>query len=263
VDLGLTGKVFLVTGGTSGLGLATARVLVAEGARVVVASRDGARVAAAVADLCGAGAAGGGAAAGVTVDLTDPRAPATLIAAARAEFGALDGAFVSHGGPPAGLALELSDADLDTALALAAAGPIRLLRELGLALPDGGSVVVLTSVSSIEPIPGLASSNATRTAVWGYAKTLADEVAPRGVRVNVLLPGRFGTDRLDELHASIADREGRPVDEVRAEIAAAIPMQRIGEPEELGRVAAFLLSPAASYVTGSAWRVDGGAVRGL
>lgn len=256
MDLGLTDRAFLVTGGTSGLGLATARRLVAEGANVVVASRSQDRVEAAAEEL-------GDRARGVAADLTDADAPDRLIAAVTDAFGRIDGAFISHGGPPGGDALDLDDETLEASLQLAAAGPIRLLRELGRRLEEGGSVVVLTSTSSVEPIGGLASSNATRTAVWGYAKTLADEVGPRGIRINVLLPGRFGTDRLDELHERVAEEQGRSFDEVRESTERGIPLRRIGDPDELGRVATFLLSPMASYVTGSAWRVDGGAVRGL
>ncbi len=257
MDLGLDGRVIIATGATSGLGRATAAALTAEGARLVVCSRDPDRVAATVAEL------GADRAVGVVADLVDDDTPARLVAAAHDAFGRLDGLFVSHGGPPAGPAAELSDDDLDRALALAARAPIRVVRDVTAELGEGGAVLVLTSTSSVEPIAGLASSNLTRTSVWGYCRTLADEVAPRGVRVNLVLPGRFATDRLAELHASVADRTGRTPDEVRDAAAAAIPLRRIGDPAELGRVAAFLLSPAASYVTGCAWRVDGGAVTGL
>lgn len=256
MDLGLTDRTFLVTGGTRGLGYAVAAALVAEGANVVVASRSSAHVDDAVAAL-------GGRAAGVVADLTDADAPATLMAAARDRFGRLDGAFVSHGGPPAGPASELDDDDLRRALELATIAPIRFVRELAAELPSGGAIVVLTSSSSLQPIDGLASSNVARPAVWGYVKSLADELAPRGIRCNVVIPGRFATERVDELDARAAAGSDRTPEEIRRAHEQGIPLRRLGEPDELGRVAAFLLSEAASYVTGSAWRVDGGAVRGL
>ncbi len=256
MDLGLSDRVFVITGATSGLGRATATALVAEGARVVVSSRDPAAVDETVAAL-------GEAATGLVVDITDDDAAARLIVAARADFGRLDGAFISHGGPPAGPASTLDDAALDRAIAVAARGPIRLIRDLAAELDPGGSIVVLTSMSSVQPIPGLASSNATRPAVWAFAKTIADEVGPRGIRVNCLLPGRYATDRLAELGRAVADASGTTPEAVRAGWEADIPLRRLGDPAELARVATFLLSDAASYVTGTAWAADGGALRGL
>lgn len=256
MDLGLDGRAVVVTGGTRGLGLAAARALVAEGARVLVSSRDPERVDAAVESL-------GSSAAGLAADLTDPATPQRLVDACRDTHGRLDGAFVSHGGPPAGPAADLRNEDLSTALSLAAAGPIRFVRDVAAALDRGGAICVLTSSSSVQPIPGLATSNIARPAVWGYVKTLADEVAPRGVRVNIVLPGRFATDRVDELDRAAAEREGVDPAEIRSRAEQAIPLRRLGDPAELGRVAAFLLSDAASYVTGSAWAVDGGAIDAL
>ena len=256
MDLGLDGRHVVVTGASSGLGFATAHVLVAEGARVTLVARDEERTEAAAARL-------GPAAAPLVVDLTDDDAPDAVLAGARAAHGEPDALFVSHGGPPAGPATDLDDEALETAWRVSALAPIRLARTFGAVLPDGGAIVVLTSMSSVQPIPGLASSNVMRPATWGYCKTLADELGPRGVRVNVLMPGRYATDRLAQLEQTVAERDGRTAADVRAASEASLPLRRVGEPEELGRVAAFLLSPAASYVTGAAWAADGGAVRGL
>nr|WP_274387915.1 SDR family oxidoreductase [Salsipaludibacter albus] len=249
-------RVYVTTGSTSGLGRAVATALVAEGARVVVSSRTAADVASVAQEL-------GDGAVGVTADITDPATPRRLADAAEEAFGRLDGAFVSHGGPPASSALGLDVEGLADGLDVATVGPIRLLHHLAGRVGSGASLVVLTSTSSVEPIAGIAASNVARPGVWAYAKSLADEVGPDGIRVNALLPGRFATDRLAELVETRAREEGRSVDEQWAAQAESIPLRRIGDPAELAAVAVFLLSPMSGYVTGTAVRVDGGAVRGL
>lgn len=157
--------------------------------------------------------------------------------------------------------MDLDVDDLEAGLAVATVGPIRLLHHLATSVEAPASIVVLTSTSSVEPIAGIAGSNVARPGVWGYAKMLADEVGPRGIRVNALVPGRFGTERLTELVERRAAEAGHGVDHESEAQAAGIPLRRIGDPAELAAIATVLLSPVASYVTGSAVRVDGGAVR--
>ncbi|MCW2499701.1 MAG: family oxidoreductase [Frankiales bacterium] len=247
MDLGLTGKTFLVTGGSRGLGLAGARVLVAEGAQVVLSARSADGVAAAAAELgC----------TGVVADLADPEAADRLVAQTVATYGGIDGALVSVGGPPAGPALSLTDAQWTDAFASVFLGAVRVCRAVVPALPAGGGALALVLSTSVKmPIAGLAASNGLRPGLAMFAKTMADELGPQGVRVNGLLPGRIDTDRVRELDG--------PDPAVRERIAAAIPLRRYADAAEFGRVAAFVLSPAASYLTGAMVPVDGGAIRAL
>ena len=252
MDLGLRDKVFVVTGGSQGLGLATAEALAAEGARVLLSARDEPALQRAAAGL------GAGQAAWAAADNADPGAPQRLVAAARQEFGRLDGALISVGGPPGGAAMAMDDDAWRAAFESVFLGAVRLSRVLGAELPEGGALAFVLSSSVRVPIPELALSNGLRPGLAGWAKTLADELGPRGVRVVGLLPGKMATGRVRELDA----RQGDP-DEVRAAASRDIPLRRYGEPAEFGRVAAFLLSPAASYVTGVMIAVDGGALRAL
>lgn len=247
MDLQLADKTYLVTGGTRGLGLATARALVDEGANVVVASRTQATVDAVAHELgC----------TGIVADLADPEAPVRLVAATVAAYGRIDGALVSVGGPPAGAALGLTDAQWQGAFDSVFLGALRICRAVVDALPpEGGSLALVLSTSVKTPIGGLAASNGLRPGLAMLAKTMADELGPRGIRVNGLLPGRVDTDRTRELDGDDpAVREGNE---------ASIPLRRYGRPEEFGRVAAFLLSPAASFLSGTMVPVDGGAMRSL
>jgi 3-oxoacyl-[acyl-carrier protein] reductase len=252
MDLGLRDRVYVVTGGSRGLGLATAQALVADGARVVLAARDAAGVAAAAAGL------GAGNAAGLATDLADPAAPGQLVAAARDTFGRLDGALISVGGPPGGTVMGTSDDAWRAAFESVFLGAVRLARTLGNELGESGSIAFVLSTSVRSPIESLAISNGLRPGLAGVAKSLADELGPRGIRVNGLLPGRIATGRVRGLDA----RRGDP-EEVRAALSQGIPLRRYGAPEEFGRVAAFVLSPAASYLSGAMIPVEGGALRAL
>ena len=251
MDLDLKDRVYIVTGGARGLGRATADALVADGARVVLSGRSAESLAAAKADL-------GEAAVTVEADNGDPATPARLIAAARDAFGRLDGALISVGGPPTGTVSSTPDADWETAFGSVFLGAVRIAREVCAALEPGGSVAFVLSSSVRAPIPGLAISNGLRPGLAMVAKTLADEQGPRGVRVNGLLPGRVGTERVAELDESTGDAEA-----AKAKAIATIPLGRYGEPEEFGRAAAFLLSPASSFVSGVMLPVDGGMLRAV
>jgi 3-oxoacyl-[acyl-carrier protein] reductase len=253
VDLGLAGRVYLVTGGTSGLGRATAEALVADGAKVVVSSRDEEKVDRTVSAL-------GDAAIGVAIDNADPNAPETLAGRAVEKFGRIDGALVSVGGPPPGTATGVTDEQWRRAFESVFLGSVRLTRHLAPLLstatgrPDGGAIAFVLSSSAKTPIPALSISNGLRSGLAMLVKDFADELGPQGTRVLGLLPGRILTPRVLELDE---DPDARKRSE------EAIPLRRYGSPEEFGRVAAMVLSPAASYLTGSLLPVDGGMIRAL
>ena len=251
MDLGLTDRVYLITGATSGLGLATAQALVDDGAKVVISSRSQESVDRAVAEL-------GPLAVGVAVDNADPDAPSRLIGTAQDTFGRIDGALISVGGPPAGAILERTDDEWRTSFETVFLGAIRLAVTVAEELDDGGSIAFVLSSSVKAPIPGLAISNGLRPGLAMAAKNLADELGPRGIRVNGLLPGLVDTDRVRQLNALSDDPKA-----TRAAAERSIPLRRYGRPEEFGRAAAFLLSPAAGFLTGVMLPVDGGMGRGL
>ncbi len=251
MDLDLADHVYVVTGGARGLGRATAEVLVAEGARVVLSGRHQDSLDAAAAAL-------GERSVTVAADNADPATPGRLVEAARRTWGRLDGALISVGGPPTGSVTEVTDEQWTASFEAVFLGAVRVAREVAAELGDGGSIVFVLSSSVRSPIAGLAISNGLRPGLAMVAKALADELGPRGIRVNGLLPGRVATERLDELDAATGDPEA-----ARREAAERIPLRRQGEPEEFGRAAAFLLSSAASFVSGAMLPVDGGALRAL
>ncbi|MDI3387455.1 SDR family oxidoreductase [Streptomyces sp. B-S-A8] len=251
MDLGLKDRVYVVTGATRGLGHATAQALVADGAKVVVTGREEKSAA-------GAAAALGEHAVGVAADNADPAAAARLIATARERFGRFDGVLISVGGPAPGTAANNTDEQWQSAFESVFLGAVRLARTAAAELGEGGVIGFVLSSSVYEPIAGLTISNGLRPGLAGFAKSLADEVGPRGVRVVGVLPGRIATDRMTQLDGLAPDPSA-----ARAANESKIPLGRYGTPEEFGRTTAFLLSPAASYVTGVMVPVDGGALRGF
>ncbi|MER5748504.1 SDR family oxidoreductase [Streptomyces sp. NPDC002088] len=253
MDFGLKDRVYIVTGGTRGLGMAAARELVADGARVVVSGRDERSVAAAQTELGGPGQA-----VGVVADNADTDTPDRLIAAARDAFQRLDGVLISVGGPPAGTSDTIDDDQWRTAFESVFLGAVRLSRAVAAELGEGGAIGFVLSSSVYEPIPGLAISNALRPGLAGYAKNLANELGPSGIRVVGLVPAHIETDRVRELDARHGD-----ADAARERAIAGVPLRRYGTPDEFGRSAAFLLSPAASYLTGVMLSVDGGVRKGF
>ncbi|MDF6041674.1 SDR family oxidoreductase [Streptomyces sp. JH14] len=251
MDLGLKERVYIVTGATRGLGNATARELVADGAKVIITGRDEKRVEAAAAEL-------GPDVVGLTADNAEPAAAQRLVDAAHERFGRLDGILISVGGPAPGFAADNTDEQWQSAFDSVFLGAVRLARTAAAALGEGGVIGFVLSGSVHEPIAGLTISNGLRPGLAGFAKSLADELGPRGIRVVGVLPARIDTDRVRELDALSGDAEAS-----RAAAEARIPLRRYGTPEEFGRTAAFLLSPAASYLTGIMVPVDGGVRHGF
>ena len=253
MDLGLAGRGFLLTGASRGLGFATARALVDDGARVLVSSRSADKVASAAEELGGAPSAFG-----LAADLADAEAAERLVAEARERLGRVDGALISVGGPKPGTVLETAEDDWRAGVDSVLLGPLRLVKALVPHLAEGAAIGFVLSTSVRQPIGHLAISNGLRPGLAMTAKALADELGPRGIRVVGLLPGTVATDRIAEIEAASGDAVA-----MRARTAAGIPLRRVGRPEEFGRVAAFALSPAASYLTGVMLPVDGGVLRAL
>ena len=257
MDLELGNRVYIVSGGSKGLGRATAQALVDEGARVVVLARDEARLQSVCAEI-------GPSAVGIAGDLDDPSLTERAIVRAHDSFGRLDGALVSVGGPPAGSVLSSTDDQWTAAFGSVFLGGLRLMREVARATATtdavtpgrGSSIAIVLSSSAVQVLSGISISNGLRPGLAMLVTDLADEVGPLNVRVNGLLPGRFDTERIVELDSATGDAAGN-----RARLSAGIPLRRYGEAEEFGRVAAFVLSPAASYVTGTLVAIDGGATR--
>lgn len=262
MTLPLAGRVALVTGGSSGLGFAAARSLARQGARIALSSRGGEKLEAAAERLRSEE--------GVEVrtfsaDVREAASLADLVRGTVSALGPVDVLIANGGGPLSKPAADLEDADWEVAIPLALLFVPRLCRLVlpGMRQRRWGRIVAINSVSTRQPIPNLALSNALRPAVVGYLKTLSQEVAAEGVTVNAVLPGYTRTERQEELAKAASARTGKPQEEIVAGWIGNTPIGRMAEPEEIGAVVGFLCSPAASFVTGQAIAVDGGYVKGL
>ncbi|MEJ2579545.1 MAG: SDR family oxidoreductase [Kineosporiaceae bacterium] len=252
MDLGLTDRVYIVTGAARGLGRACAEQLAGEGARLVLTGADEAALRGVASGMGGperAIALGG--------DLSDPGLETCLVAAAVARYGRLDGALITVEAPPAGTVMDTDDGAWRLGFEASFLGPLRLCRTVGRYVSaEGGSLVLVLSTAAREPVEGLALSNGLRPGLAMVAKTLADELGPRNIRVNGVLPGRIDTARR-------RPEPPGPDEGDRHVLESAIPLRRFGEPAEFARPAVFLLSPSASYVSGTLLQVDGGMTRRL
>ena len=262
MDLGLAGRAALVCGSSSGLGLAIATRLAAEGARVGVNGRDRAKAERAAA---GIRPAAGGEAVAFAADVSDPAQARRLVAAVHERFRRLDVLVCNAAGPPATTFADAPaeawqralDLNLLSAVHLCGAA-VPLMRQAG-----WGRIICMSSFAAREPLPNLILPTTARAAVFGFAKCLADEVAKDGILVTVVCPGYFTTERVVDLAKARAAREGTTVAAIQARQLGAIPLARMGDPDELAAVVTFLASERASYITGAVITVDGGYLRSI
>ena len=262
MDLGLAGRVAIVAASSKGLGKATAAQLAAEGAKVMISGRDEGELKAAASEI---GKSTGSEVSYAVADVTRAEDVGSLVDGTVEHFGGLDVLITNAGGPPAGNFDKFEDADWQGAFELNLLSVVRLIRA---GLPHMrekgyGRIVNFTSSSIKQPLDNLILSNVFRTAVLGLSKSLSAELAPEGILINTLGPGRIATDRLASLDESRAEKGGISVEEVRRRSEGQIPLGRYGQPEEFARVATFLASEANTYVTGQALLIDGGMVRAL
>jgi 3-oxoacyl-[acyl-carrier protein] reductase len=262
VNLGLKGKVALVSGASRGLGFAVARALAAEGVKVSISSRNGEAIQSAGERIY---RETGSDVLAMAVDVRSGESLTEWHKATVARFGGVDLLYPNSGGPAAGPTLKFDDAAWQNAFELLLLSTVRMVR---LAVPSmtergGGAILLATSSAVKEPIPNLSLSTVMRTSVSALSKTLAVELAPQKIRVNQLIPGRIHTDRVEEIDQENSKRLGISVEEQRTRIQATIPMNRYGLPDEFAAAAVFLFSDAAGYITGATLQADGGLLKGI
>lgn len=264
MDLGLAGRVAVVLAASRGLGFASAKALAAEGASLVICAREPLRLEDAAKELR-AVAAPGARVEPLALDVSAPDAAAKVIGLARDKFGRLDVLVNNAGGPPPGGFARVGDAEWERAFHLTLMSVVRFVREaLPLLRASGqGRIVNIVSTSVKQPIDDLVLSNSLRSAVAGLAKSLSRELAGSGITVNNVLPGIILTDRQRELRGADAARRGITFEQAIAEVGRSIPAGRVGQPEEVGVLVAFLASKQAAYITGTSVQVDGGLVMGM
>ena len=262
MDLSLKGKIALVTGSSRGLGFATARQLVQEGAIVIINGRDAAQLSNAKAELDANPQAQ---VLAVQGDVADPSFSDAIMNEIQFRFGGLDILITNAGGPPAGMLDDFDDEDWEKAIQSTFLSHVRLINAAKplLLLSSTPSILTITSVAVKQPMDNMILSNSIRAATVGLTKTLANELGPAGIRVNSILPGWTATERVQSLMSTRAEQNDTSIEEELHKQALAAPLKRIGKPEEFARAAVFLVSPAASYITGVMLAVDGGLSKGL
>jgi len=262
MDLGIKGKVAVVCGASSGLGKAAAAALAREGAKVAICSRQAARVETAGREI---ESATGGQILAVAADVTDARAIDAMLEKVRSQWGAVDILVNNSGGPPPGSFQDTPEEAWEPAHRLTLGAPVALCRKVlpGMKEKRWGRILTITSLTVKQPAENLLLSNTYRTALTAFLKTLAGEVAPFGITVNCVCPGYTETERLDELAQNLAAKRGVTPAQVREDWKKAIPAGRLGRPQEIGDLIAYLASAQAGYITGTSVLADGGHIKAL